>query len=129
VAAGVRRTDYQWDRRLGGFRKLPSDSPDTALRNTSFRAYAAWMRDCEFATAIDELLAGAAGTRIAVLCSEIVWWRCHRRLVADFVTIVRGGTVQHLLAGRLQPHRVTAGARLDSATGLLVYNAVDPCTR
>ena len=121
--------DYRWDRRLGGFRKLPSDSPDIALRNTSFRAYAAWMRDCEFATAIDELLAGAAGMRTAVLCSETVWWRCHRRLVADFVTIVRGGTVQHLLAGRLRPHRVTAGARLDPATGLLVYDAVDPCTR
>ena len=59
--------DYRWDRRLGGFRKLPSDSPDIALRNTSFRAYAAWMRDCEFATVIDELQAGAAGTRTAVL--------------------------------------------------------------
>ena len=59
--------DNRWDRRLGGFRKLPSDSPDIALRNTSFRAYAAWMRDSEFATAIDELLAGAAGTRTAVL--------------------------------------------------------------
>lgn len=64
--------DYRWDRRLGGFRKVPSDSPDTALRNTSFRAYAAWMRDSEFATAIDELLAGAAGTRTAVMCSETV---------------------------------------------------------
>jgi hypothetical protein len=60
--------DYRWDRRLGGFRKLPLDSPDTALRSTSFRAYAAWTRDSEFATAIDELLAGAGPLARAPRC-------------------------------------------------------------
>jgi uncharacterized protein (DUF488 family) len=50
---------YRWDKRLGGFRKLPDDSPDVVWRNDSFRAYAAWMREPEFLAAMGELLAGS----------------------------------------------------------------------
>src|SRR5699024_3214394 len=66
---------YRWDRRLGGFRKLPADSPDTAWRNDSFRSYAAHMRTDEFTTAIDDVQAAANMQRVAVMCSESVWWR------------------------------------------------------
>jgi uncharacterized protein (DUF488 family) len=61
-AAGI---SYRWERRLGGFRKLPPGSPDTALRNESFRAYAAHMRTPEFAAAMTELTAGLAAERTA----------------------------------------------------------------
>jgi uncharacterized protein (DUF488 family) len=113
---------YRWDRRLGGFRRLDPESPDTALRNESFRAYAGHMRTPEFLAAADELLAESDAKPIAVMCSETVWWRCHRRLVADFVTLAKGGEVLHAMpGGRLEPHRPTEGARLRD-DGLLVYD-------
>lgn len=114
---------YRWDKRLGGFRKLPHDSPDHAWRNEAFRAYAAHMRSEQFLAAIDDLLDGAAATRTAVMCSESVWWRCHRRLIADFVRITRAVPVCHLLhRGEAPEHEPAEAARLNSE-GLLVYDA------
>jgi uncharacterized protein (DUF488 family) len=114
---------YRWEARLGGWRRDPPDSPDTALRNRSFGGYAAHMRTAEFATAVDELLAGAQQTCTAVLCSESVWWRCHRRMIADFAVLARGVAVEHLMHdGRRPAHRPTDGVRL-RADGLLVYDA------
>jgi DNA-directed RNA polymerase specialized sigma24 family protein len=72
---------------------------------------------------VDELLAGAADDRTAVMCAEAVWWRCHRKLIADFVALAREGDVRHLMHdGRLQDHRPSAEARR-TADGLLVYDA------
>jgi len=117
---------YRWEQRLGGFRPVPADSPDVALRNLSFRGYAAWMRTPEFLAGVDQLLATATGARTAVMCSESVWWRCHRRLVADFVALLRGVPVEHLMPnGRRTAHALTDGVRL-APDGLLVYDAVGP---
>jgi uncharacterized protein (DUF488 family) len=111
---------YRWERRLGGWRRDPPDSPDTALRNRSFGGYAAHMRTPEFRDAIEELLGDAAGS--AVMCSESVWWRCHRRMIADFAVLVRGVPVEHLMHdGRRTEHRPTQGVRLRE-DGLLVYD-------
>jgi uncharacterized protein (DUF488 family) len=113
---------YRWEKRLGGFRTLGPDSPDTALRNESFRAYAGHMRSDEFADAVELLLDDAARGRVAVMCSETVWWRCHRRLVADFLVLARHVPVAHVMpGGRLEPHAPTDGVRV--AGGLLVYDA------
>jgi uncharacterized protein (DUF488 family) len=113
---------YRWERRLGGFRKPPETSPDVALRNDSFRAYAAHMRTPEFRAALGEVLAEAATRRTAVMCSETVWWRCHRRLVADSAVLLDGVAVTHLMpGGRLADHRPTDGARV--AGPVLVYDA------
>src|SRR5436305_4894307 len=110
-ASGV---DYRWERRLGGFRKPPPDSPDVALRNESFRGYASHMRTPEFAAAVGEVLDSATVVATAVMCSETVWWRCHRRLIADYVRVVREWEVGHVLpSGRIEPHHVTEGARRD----------------
>lgn len=117
---------YHWEQRLGGFRPLPAGSPDTALRNESFRGYAAWMRTPEFNAAVDELLGAAATESTVVMCSESVWWRCHRRLVADFVQLARGAPVGHLMPdGRRTPHPPTDGVRL-RPDGLLVYDVGSP---
>lgn len=114
---------YRWERRLGGFRTAAPDSPDTAWREAAFRGYAGHMRGADFLAAIDEILGQAAGQATAVMCSESVWWRCHRRLVADFVSVARQVPVRHLMHdGRLVPHQPTAGLRL-CADGLLVYDA------
>ena len=117
---------YRWEERLGGRRALPAEpagSPDVALRNVAFRGYAAHMRTEEFRAAVDDLLAAAAATQVAIMCSETVWWRCHRRLVADFATLARGRPVEHLMPGaRATPHLPTDGVRV-GPDGLLVYDA------
>ncbi len=118
-----RQVGYRWEPRLGGWRKAPPDSPDTALRERAFAGYAAHMRTPEFAAAVDDLLADAAERRTSVMCAETVWWRCHRRLLSDHLVLVRGVTVRHLMHdGRLQDHRPTDVARM-GADGLLVYDA------
>lgn len=112
---------YRWDKRLGGFRRPPPDSPDVFWQQEMFRGYAAHMRTPEFAAAIDELLA-FAGTQ-TVMCSESVWWRCHRRMIADFLVLARGVAVSHLMHdGRVVAHEPTLGARVRE-DGLLVYDA------
>jgi uncharacterized protein (DUF488 family) len=115
--------EYRWERRLGGWRKTPPDSPDTALRNRSFAGYAAHMRTPEFRAAIDDLMAQAEAVRTSIMCAESVWWRCHRRMVADFLVLVRGVPVVHLMHdGTQQSHVPSELARIRD-DGLLVYDA------
>lgn len=117
---------YRWEKRLGGFRRPGPDNPDVAWREDMFRGYAEHMRSADFAAAIDAVLSEAAQRRVAVMCSESVWWRCHRRLVADFAAAARGVEVRHLMHdGRLDPHRPSDGLRLRD-DGLLVYDAGQP---
>ncbi len=118
---------YRWDKRLGGWRKARPDTPDTALRNRAFGGYAAHMRSSEFLSAIDELLTEASAERTAVMCAESVWWRCHRKMIADFLVLARGVQVLHLMHdGRLQPHLPSPEARLLPERRLLVYDAGRP---
>ncbi|MGH9230888.1 MAG: DUF488 family protein [Acidimicrobiales bacterium] len=113
--------DYRWERRLGGRRTVSPDSPHVALHNDAFRAYADHMGTADFNVALDEVLASAAERRTAVMCAESVWWRCHRRLLADAVVLTRDGTVRHLFHdGRSAPHAVTDGARV--VDGAVLYD-------
>jgi uncharacterized protein (DUF488 family) len=113
---------YRWERRLGGYRKAARDSPDTFWDNASFRGYAGYTREPEFLAAMDDLLRQTATVRTAVMCAEAVWWRCHRRLIADFAVLARRTPVLHLaLDGRLTEHTPTSGARLRD-DGLLIYD-------
>jgi uncharacterized protein (DUF488 family) len=108
---------YRWEERLGGRRRLPPDAPveDGWWTVAQFAAYAAHTRTPEFAAALDEVLAQGATRTVAVMCSESVWWRCHRRLIADVVVLGRGMPVTHLMPdGRLAPHRPSEGAVLDT---------------
>ena len=117
---------YRWEKRLGGFRRPGLDNPDVVWRVNTFRGYAQHMRSADFLSAIDGVLAEAARRQVAVMCSESLWWRCHRRLVADFVAVARGVEVRHLMHdGRLEPHRPTPGLRLRE-DGLLVYDGGQP---
>ena len=111
-AAGI---GYRWEERLGGRRSLPPGEPvaDGWWTVAQFAAYAAHTRTPEFTTALDELLAEAGAATVAVMCSESVWWRCHRRLIADVAVLGRGVPVDHLMPdGRLTPHRPSDGARV-----------------
>lgn len=113
---------YQWMEDLGGRRSsIKSADPElnSGLRNRSFRNYADYMQTDEFRQAVRELLETAAQQRTAIMCSESVFWRCHRRLVSDYVTAL-GVTVHHIFpAGDLRPHAVTDGARIND--GQLSY--------
>lgn len=114
---------YRWEPRLGGWRRPRPDTPDSALRNRSFLGYAGHMRSPDFLAAIGELLAGAQARSTAIMCAESLWWRCHRKMIADFLVLATGTEVRHLLHdGSDRVHRPSAEARLDHSTGLLVYD-------
>jgi uncharacterized protein (DUF488 family) len=86
--------DYRWEERLGGRRKLPvGDDEDPWWQVEAFRAYAAHSRTEEFGEAMGALLDEVAARRVAVMCSESVWWRCHRRVVADVAVLAHDGRV------------------------------------
>jgi uncharacterized protein (DUF488 family) len=111
----ARGIGYRWEPRLGGRRRLPAGEPVTDAWWTvaQFAAYAAHTRTPEFRDALDEVLVAAGERSVAVMCSESVWWRCHRRLIADVVVLGRGLPVEHLMPdGRLSPHQPAAGAVL-----------------
>jgi uncharacterized protein (DUF488 family) len=106
---------------LGGRREPAPDSPNTAWRSESFRAYADYMETAEFQAAADELAAFATAKRVAVLCAEAVWWRCHRGLLSDRFK-VDGWEVLHITGrGRTEPHPYTSAASI--VDGRLSYAA------
>ena len=119
-AAGVR---YEgWGEQLGGRRSRRPDSRHTAWRNASFAGYADHMDTAGFRDAFLTLLAAAAaGPPTAVMCSETVWWRCHRRLLAD-AALLQGVAVVHLLSvSNHAQHPLHADAR-PGADGWPVYD-------
>lgn len=117
-AAGV---SYRWEPELGGWRRARPDSPHVALHNPSFRGYADHMGTAAFWSALDGVLGEASRECTAVMCSESLWWRCHRRLLADAATLVRLVEVLHLgHDGKLAPHVPTEGVRV--AGDMLLYD-------
>jgi uncharacterized protein (DUF488 family) len=107
--AGV---DYVHEPDLGGRRTERPDSPHTAWRNPSFRAYADHMDTPAFAAALERLMALGLEAPTAILCAEAVPWRCHRSLIADAL-LVRGIPSEDIAsATRLTPHKLTAFARV-----------------
>lgn len=121
--------EYRWERALGGFRKPTPDSPNVALRHPSFRGYADYMSRPEFGAGIGQLEEQSRQRpegSLAIMCSESVWWRCHRRLIADHLVLVERINVRHLMHdGRLSPHVPTEEARVDPE-GHLVYDVGHP---
>jgi len=98
---------------LGGLRRPQRDSVNGAWRNASFRGYADHMQTNDFRAGIADLLALAAGQPTAIMCAELVPWRCHRSLIADAL-VARGVDVQHILEpGRVNAHTLTAWARAE----------------
>ncbi|MDX1883289.1 DUF488 domain-containing protein [Mycolicibacterium sp. 120270] len=104
---------YRWDERLGGRRRLPAgtEPEDGWWRVAQFAAYAAYTRTEPFEKALTELVEQAKQQPTAMMCSEAVWWRCHRRIVADVAVLRCGVEVGHLMHdGRLVAHAPSEGA-------------------
>lgn len=102
---------YEWLQALGGRRRAAlADSPNRGLRNAAFRHYADYMLTPEFRAGVDRLIEWAREKPTAIMCAEAVYWRCHRRLVSDYL-IGHGIDVQHIMGpGQLRPHAPTTGA-------------------
>lgn len=99
-------------RELGGRRKSRPDSINTRWRNTAFRGYADYMETDAFKNAIRKLADVATETHTAYMCSEAVWWRCHRSLVSDYFK-ANHWTVMHIMGiGKSQEHPYTSAARV-----------------
>ncbi|MCJ0824622.1 DUF488 domain-containing protein [Luteimonas sp. 50] len=117
-AAGI---DYLPMPEFGGRRAPRPDSGNGAWRVAAFRGYADYMATAEFALARERLMSLGRQRHCAVMCAEAVWWRCHRRLIADDFS-ARGWEVLHLLApGKTQPHPPNPDARM--VDGVLRYPA------
>ena len=107
---------------LGGRRRPRKDSVNTAWRSEAFRGYADYMETEIFHAAIAELEEAGAKQRVAYMCSEAVWWRCHRSLVSDYLK-VKGWTVMHIMGvGKVEEHPFTSPARVEN--GELKYDGV-----
>ena len=113
---------YVWMRELGGLRHARKEfmSPNTGLTNPGFRAYADFMASGEFRKAVEKLLVLAASATTAYMCAEAVFWRCHRRLLSDYL-VANGVAVLHIL-GRTHAvaYRMTDGAVI-AGNGLVLY--------
>jgi uncharacterized protein (DUF488 family) len=92
---------------------------NVAWRHPAFRAYADHVASEEFAAGLFELMIIAAGLRTVIMCAEILWWRCHRRLIADVLTAC-GEHVIHIRDAKTSDvHRLAPPARVDK--GVLTY--------
>ncbi|RKU04818.1 DNA repair protein [Burkholderia sp. Nafp2/4-1b] len=112
---------------LGGLRGKSRGLPDEVngfWTNRSFHRYADYALSPEFRTGLGQLIAQGHAQRCAIMCSEAVWWRCHRRIVSDYL-IARGETVLHIMGkNRVEPARLTAGAVIRD-DGTIVYPDVE----
>src|ERR1051325_10820935 len=110
---------YIYLKELGGRRKADPNSVNTGWRHEAFRGYADYMQTNDFKKGIDELQQLANHQRTAYMCSEAVWWRCHRSLVSDYLKSI-GWTVMHIMdKGKAEEHPYTSPARM--VNGKLIY--------
>lgn len=98
---------YRWLKGLGGRRRSSGDSINDGWEHPAFRAYADYIASKEGQSALDELIQIATSVPGAIMCSEGLWWQCHRRIVSDYLT-TRGWEVVHIMPdGKPIPHRMT----------------------
>ena len=116
---------YEHIPELGGRRHHPRGappSPNTFWRNESFRNYADYAATDAFEAGFARLRDLAEGERCAIMCSEAVWWRCHRRIISDYL-LAQGTPVMHIMGpGKIEPATLTPDAH-QLSNGTLVYRA------
>lgn len=107
-------------RELGGRRKVKPDSLNTGWRHPAFRGYADYMETGSFRNAVQELEHLGSVERTAYMCSEALWWRCHRSMVSDYLKL-HGWIVLHITGiGKTTEHTYTSPARI--VNGDLLYS-------
>jgi uncharacterized protein (DUF488 family) len=125
AAAGI---DYRHIKPLGGLRHRPKDappSPNGLWENEAFRNFADYALTPTFEAGFEELAALADERATAIMCAEALWWRCHRRLIADRL-LAAGRPVAHVLGdGKIEAARLTQGAVV-GRDGKVTYPALAP---
>jgi len=120
-AAGI---EYRHEPELGGRRPPREDSPHVFWRNANFRGYADHMETDDFQQALDRLIEVGQQRTTAILCSEALPWRCHRRLIADTL-VIRGHDVRHIISDHdAEMHVVNPHVRA-LQSGRLIYDQPD----
>lgn len=124
AALGTAGIAYHHFPALGGRRRARPDSRNAVWRNAAFRGYADHMASAEFREAFARLEQLAAATRTALMCAELLWWRCHRSMLADDFSL-RGWDVRHILGpGKVVDHAFREPAHL--VDGVPVYDGGQP---
>jgi uncharacterized protein (DUF488 family) len=127
VNLGAANISYRHFPGLGGRRKPRPDSPNSAWRNESFRGYADYMETRDFEIHVAALEQLAAEQTLCYMCSEAVWWSCHRALLSDHLKS-RGWKVTHIMdEGKSSDHPFTTPARV--VNGKLTYHQEDLFTQ
>lgn len=104
--------EYVHLKKLGGRRKVNPASKNISWRHLAFRAYADYMETSDFKEGIEELEKIAQRQRTAYMCSEAVWWRCHRSMVSDYLKS-KGWKVMHIMAiEKEEEHPYTSPAKI-----------------
>jgi uncharacterized protein (DUF488 family) len=114
---------YVWLESLGGRRHegKSEDSPNIGLESPGFRNYADYMATGEFKKAVDELLTTAAVSRTAIMCAEKFYWKCHRRLLSDYL-LGKGIEIIHIVEpGKTSSHKLTPGAVVAHGSAAVTY--------
>jgi uncharacterized protein (DUF488 family) len=118
---------YEHMAALGGLRgkaRTSSQHVNAFWTNKSFHNYADYALTAPFRAGLEQLLNEGRKRRCTIMCSEAVWWRCHRRIVADYL-IASEEKVFHIMGqGRLEPAHLTPGAVLQPG-GTIVYPGLD----
>jgi uncharacterized protein (DUF488 family) len=122
AAAGI---GYRHFPALGGLRHRPKGappSPNGLWQSEAFQAYADYAMTAPFRDALDELRGHSQDHVCAIMCAEAVWWRCHRRIVADYL-LAAGDAVEHIMGeGKIEPATLTPGAE-PQPDGTILYPA------
>lgn len=105
---------------LGGRRKGKKDSVHTAWRNASFRAYADYMETDGFKKALEDLKSLAGESSVCMMCSEAVWWRCHRSMISDILKVQKWQVWHILSTTKVEAHPYTSAAVIKD--GCLIYH-------
>jgi uncharacterized protein (DUF488 family) len=116
--------------KLGGRRKQSDtkrsryDDNNSGWKNEGFRAYADYMATTSFSEGIREILSLITNyNNLAIMCAEAVPWRCHRRMIADYLILVEGISVFDIIDNKEQPepHQVTSFAHLTESKTTIIY--------
>ncbi|MEM1578737.1 MAG: DUF488 domain-containing protein [Archaeoglobaceae archaeon] len=105
---------------LGGFRKKGlKNSPNVAIKSPGFRKYADYMLTEEFEKEIEKVVELATKRKIVLMCAEKFFWKCHRKFIADYLTL-KGFRVLHIIDGKILIHELSKNARVEN--GKLIYD-------
>ena len=104
--------EYKWLPSLGGRRQAQADSPNGGWINSAFRGYADHTATEEFAEGLQELLTLGGGLNTAIMCAELLWWRCHRRIISDVLVSLECEVIHIRDGSSSEKHRLVPPGRL-----------------